>query len=50
MQFILGKTYPGFTGNDKGRDDVQSMLRNVQEKNSTVWWEPRQFHLGDEVI
>lgn len=24
LQFIPGKTYPGFTGNDKGRDDVQS--------------------------
>lgn len=50
LQFIPGKTYPGFTGNDKGRDDVQSTLRNVQEKNSTVWWEPRQSHLRDEVI
>lgn len=41
---------PGFRGNNKGRDDVQSMLGDVQEKNNAVCWEPRQLHLRDEVI
>lgn len=49
MQFVLGETHPGLTGNDKGRDDTQSVLRNVQERNDSAWREPRQFHLCDEV-
>lgn len=49
-QFVLGKMCSGFGGNDKGRNDVQRMFRNVQEKNSGLWREPRQLHFCGEVM
>lgn len=49
MQFILGKIRPGFGGRDKGREDVQSIFRNVQENNGTVWWKPRQYRFCNAI-
>lgn len=49
MQFILGKIRPGFGGRDKGREDVQSIFRNVQENNGTVWWKPGQYRFCDAI-
>lgn len=47
---FLTKCVQASRGNEIGRDDAWRMFENVQEKNSTVWREPRQLRFCDEVI